>query len=194
MAAFGLPENRDTFDALMKAYSEKHRAYHTFDHISACLRHLDQVKPELSKPNEVELALWFHDAVYKPFSSSNEKDSAIWAREFFELNEFEDQETVDRVFDLIMVTEHPCETKNHDQRILVDIDLSILGSSPTTYSEFEKNVRFEYKRVPNFIYRKKRKAILTKFLNSEPLYHHPYFYERLEDQSKINLANAISVL
>ena len=42
MKAFGLSENDETYDSLL-AYSEKHRAYHRLEHISACFRHLDIV-------------------------------------------------------------------------------------------------------------------------------------------------------
>lgn len=194
MTAFGLAENRLTYDALIKAYAEKHRAYHTFDHIAACLRHFDAVKDQIDHPLEVELALWFHDAIYKPFSSSNEKDSAIWAQEFFELNAYEDDEVVDRIFDLIMVTEHSGATKTRDEELMIDIDLSILGTAPEIYDQFEKNVRFEYKRVPGFMFRKKRKEILAEFLERDRIYHDPYFYDKLEEQARINLASAIKTL
>lgn len=194
MTAFGLAENRLTYDALIKAYAEKHRAYHTFDHIAACLSHFDAVKDQIDHPLEVELALWFHDAIYKPFSSSNEKDSAIWAQEFFELNAYEDEEVVDRIFDLIMVTEHSGATKTGDEELMIDIDLSILGTAPETYDQFEKNVRFEYKRVPGFMFRKKRKEILSEFLVRDRIYHDVYFHNKLEAQARINLITAIERL
>jgi predicted metal-dependent HD superfamily phosphohydrolase len=194
MGVFEFPENQLTYEALIKAYSEKHRAYHTFDHIAACLRHFDAAKDQLDHPHEVELALWFHDAIYKLFSSSNEKDSAIWAQEFFELNEFEDDDVIDRVFDLIMVTEHSGATKTTDEELMIDIDLSILGTAPETYDQFEKDVRFEYKRVPGFMFRKKRREILSEFLERDRIYHDPYFHDKLEAQARVNLANAIGQL
>jgi len=194
MTAFSLGENKETFDALIKAYGEKHRAYHTWDHISACLKHLDAVRDHADHPHEIELALWFHDAIYKPFSSTNEKDSAIWAQEFFEMNGFDNDEVVARVFDLIMVTEHTGEAITHDAKLMIDIDLSILGTSPEVYAQFEKDVRFEYKRVPGFLFKKKRRAILQEFLDRDPIYHNEYFRDTLETQARVNLMKVIEIL
>ncbi|NNC35908.1 MAG: hypothetical protein HKO02_00510 [Hyphomonadaceae bacterium] len=194
MNVFSLCENQKTHDALIKAYREKHRAYHTWDHIAACLVHLDAVRDHADHPHEIELALWFHDAIYKPFSSTNEKDSAIWAQEFFELNDFEDDDVVARVFDLIMVTEHTVEAVTRDAKLMIDIDLSILGAPANVYDQFEKNVRFEYKRVPTFIFKKKRRDILSEFLERDPLYKNEYFQKKLEKQAKENLETAINAL
>lgn len=194
MAAFSLNENTDTFDALINAYFETHRAYHTWDHIAACLKHLDAVRGLADHPQEIELALWFHDAIYKPFSSTNEKDSAIWAHEFFELNNYEDDVAVDRIYDLIIVTEHTGEAQTNDQRLMIDIDLSILGTPSDIYDQFEKEVRFEYKRVPRFLFKKKRRAILQEFLARDPIYHNAYFRDKLDAQARPNLRNAIQTL
>lgn len=194
MSSFSLPENEITYRALVKAYGEKHRAYHTWEHIAACLQHLDAVRDQADHPEEIELALWFHDAIYKPFSSTNEKDSAIWAQEFFELNNFEDDEVVSRVFDLIMVTEHSGQTKTQDEKLMIDIDLSILGTPTHVYDQFEKNVRFEYKRVPGFMFKKKRRELLQEFLDRDPLYQNAYLRDKLEEQAKLNLEWAIEAL
>ena len=193
MNRFGISENEDIYQALIKAYSEKHRRYHTGEHISATLAHLDIVADLAGHANEIEMALWFHDAIYKPFSSTNEQDSAIWASEFLSNNGVS-QGQIDRVYDLIMATIHSAETQGTDQLLMVDIDLSILGTPEAVYDQFEKDVRYEYKQVRYFIYRKKRKGILTSFLEREQIYRYDYFYERLENQARANLARAIDSL
>ena len=77
---------------------------------------------------------------------------------------------------------------------MLDIDLSILGANEHIYAQFEKDVRKEYKRVPSFIFKKKRKAVLQSFLNRSKLYQTEYFSVRLEAQAKTNLAWAIGEL
>ena len=77
---------------------------------------------------------------------------------------------------------------------MLDIDLSILGAQKQIYDQFEKNVRKEYKRIPSFTFRKKRKEILKSFMERPRLYHTAYFFDLLETQAKSNLTLAIASL
>ena len=70
-------------------------------------------------------------------------------------------EGAERIHSLIMATQHNGIVQDKDQKLIVDIDLTILGASPEIYDEFERNVRKEYKMVPTFIYRKKRKELFN---------------------------------
>lgn len=191
MTAFGMAENNETYEALTLAYSEKPRAYHTLDHIAACFRHLDEVAAVTDRPHEIELALWFHDAIYKPFSSTNEDDSADMARNFLTENNVSADVTA-RIYDLIILTKDHGRPTSIDGQFMLDIDLSILGTASHIYAQFEADVRQEYKRVPRFIFRKKRKEILQGFLSRPKIYQTDYFYERLEAQARTNLSWAIA--
>jgi len=193
MQGLGFEENSETFYALNSRYSESHRFYHTKEHIGACLQYLDELCADAVKPNEVELAIWFHDAIYDPFSSTNEADSATWAKEFLSQNNAPDSQ-IENVNKLIMATLHDATPSANDEALLVDIDLSTLGESTATYDEYEKSVRKEYKRVPYFIYKKKRKEILKGFLKRAFIYTTPYFLERHEKRARENLTRAISSL
>ena len=193
MSALGLSDNLRTHASLVAAYREAQRHYHNGEHIDACLRHLDNVADQASAPHEIELALWFHDAVYNPMSSTNEADSAKWAKGFLSGNAVP-EEVVSRVYALIMATRHHRETSTCDEALMVDIDLAILGADPETYDRFEQNIRKEYRRVPWLLYRKKRKEILTEFVSRESLYKTEFFSKRLEAQARRNLENAIAAL
>ena len=193
MDKLGISLNEDTHQALVKAYSEKHRRYHTGAHINATLKHLDTVTDLANDSCEIEIALWFHDAIYKPFSANNELDSAVWASKFLSDNAV-GKDRIDRVHNLIMATIHTAETEGNDQLLMVDIDLSILGTEAAVYDQFEKDVRYEYKLVPYFLYRKKRKEILVNFLELDRIYQYDFFYEKLEKQARANLVSAIETL
>jgi len=193
MQAFGMSENPDTYQTLLNAYKERHRFYHTLDHINACFLHLAAVTDQATYPHEIELALWFHDVVYKPFSGTNEEDSAELARTFLVKNNVA-ADSINRIYDLIILTKDHIQPETIDAKLMLDIDLSILGASETIYAQFENHVRREYRLVPGFMFRKKRKEILRGFFDRPSLYHMPYFYERFEKRAKRNLKTAIGAL
>jgi len=190
MTRLDFGDNIETFNKLLAKYNEKHRHYHNVNHIEAVLKHLEKNKHLAKDYKAIELALWFHDAIYKVFSSSNELDSANWARDFLQNNGVENA-FIDKVHTLIMATLHDASPVDSDEKLMVDIDLSILGSTPNTYHLFEGWIRKEYKLVPSLIYKKKRKEILTKFLDRKRIYSHEYFYEKLENNARKNISQAI---
>ncbi|HEY6622111.1 MAG TPA: hypothetical protein VIY68_21430, partial [Steroidobacteraceae bacterium] len=83
---------------------------------------------------------------------------------------------------------------NDDSRLLVDIDLAILGADPSRYDEFERDVRREYRWVPGIVYRSKRAAILQSFLHRPRIYHSEPAYKRFEGNARTNLSGAIRTL
>ena len=190
MGDFGFDNNEGTFRSLLSAYSEKHRHYHTSEHVADCLRHLDTCVAQINEPLEVELALWFHDAVYNPLSGKNERKSANWAASFLSNNSAADELTA-KVHRLILVTKHDAPPQTNDESILVDIDLAILGADAATYNVFEQAVRQEYQIIPVFLYRKKRAAVLRGFIERPFIYQNEPFKSECEQQARINLANAI---
>jgi predicted metal-dependent HD superfamily phosphohydrolase len=192
MEAWGLPPGEETWRELVAAYGQKHRHYHTGAHIDACLRHLDACAQALDQPHEVELALWFHDAVYSPLSSKNERRSADWARTFLARRRAP-PEAIGRVVDLVMATRHEATTRTKDESFLVDIDLSILGAEPPVYEAFEQAIRKEYRHVPAALYRAGRARLLGRFLARPRIYRNLPFTQR-ENQARANLARAVAQL
>lgn len=193
MNNLGLSAEFSCYEALYQAYSERHRHYHTVAHIEAMLTHLDGVVDLAERPAELELAIWFHDAIYKPLSKTNEKDSAQWAKTFLAGCGY-DEAGIARIVKLIMATLHTGAVNTCDEQLIVDIDLTILGTPPSVYDVFERNVRREYKAVPWFIYRRKRKAVLASFLDSPRIYHTDTFRDKYESAASANIQRAIAAL
>ncbi len=202
MTKLGLPPEEETFAALLKAYSEPHRHYHTVEHIDHCLRELDAEISLAREPAEVELALWFHDAVYNPHRSDNEQKSAELACSLLERRGGIPRERgvppysarSARVYAHIMATRHEAPATDPDSQLVVDIDLSILGASETEYARFEENVRKEYRWVPSMIFRRRRAEILESFLARSHIYYTEAFRAKYERQARQNLAGAIAIL
>ncbi len=174
---------------LIAAWNEPQRKYHTEQHLCECLALFEEFQHLAANPHEVELAIWFHDAVYDVKAKDNELKSAEWARTALE-EAGVSKEKSQRIYDLIMATEHSAmdELDTPDKQLLVDIDLAILGSEPARFSEYEKQVREEYSYVPNFLFRIKRRQILRSFLDRQPIYSTPELQARFESQARINLS------
>jgi len=154
MEALAFQHNQDTFERLVSAYGERHRKYHNENHINAVLSNLDKSNHLASDHKAVELALWFHDAIYKIFSKTNEVDSANLAKYFVSQNS-DNKLLSENVYSLIIATQHNSEVESNDEKLIVDIDLAILGSSKSDYDMFEKSIRKEYRLIPWPIYKKK---------------------------------------
>ena len=193
MGSLGIAPAPETFSQLEAAYSERHRHYHTVRHLVDCLSAFDEARDLAERPEEVEVALWFHDAIYKTASGENERRSAEWAQRFL-ASAGVGEERCSRVFDLILATVHDDRPLNGDAALMVDVDLSILGASRERFSEYEANIRREYRWVPGPLFRRKRAEILSSFLRRERIFHLDSFRERFERLARENLEEALERL
>jgi predicted metal-dependent HD superfamily phosphohydrolase len=181
------------FDELLKRYGEVHRAYHTREHLEECLVLLDEAWGQCEHPEEVAIALWFHDAIYQPHRSDNEVASAKWLAEVG--NEIGmNGRSIERMQALVLATRHTTSVEQPDAQILVDIDLSILGASPERFDAYEAQIRREYRWVPGPIYRMKRADVLKSFLGRSMIYHTSLFRDRFEERARRNIGRSLAML
>lgn len=178
------------FEDLITRYSEPHRKYHTVRHLEECFEKLSEVRALAQHPAEIEVALWFHDAIYDTRSHQNEAQSAELARTKV-LAVGASAETADRVSQLIIATRHDATPEENDAKVLVDVDLSILGANAQRFDEYEKQVREEYSWVPEVFYLKERKRILKTFLARAAIFNTRVFQERYEQQARKNIERSI---
>lgn len=191
--ALGANPDPGLLDRLIAHYAEPHRHYHTLEHLDACLRQLATARTLASHPAEVELALWFHDAVYQVPASDNERQSADWARDAL-VRAGVDGAGAQRVHALVLVTCHAVAPDTPDEQLLLDVDLSILGMPPALFDRYERQVRAEYAQVPEAAWRSRRKTLLQQFLARPRIYHTGQFRDRLEAQARANLQRSIDRL
>jgi predicted metal-dependent HD superfamily phosphohydrolase len=179
------PSPHDLFAALENAYAEPHRAYHTSQHIDECLGYVDLAHASAG----IELAVWFHDAIYDPRAEGNEERSAEWAaREIGEPSVL-----AGTVRELILITRHDVIPTTPDEQLL-DIDLSILGADPPRFAEYETQVRREYAWVPEELFRSGRASLLRRFLARPSIYSTDPFRGLLEAQARANLSDSVARL
>ena len=113
------------YEKLTRAYAEPQRHYHNQQHIAECLAEFDGARHLTQQPAAVELALWFHDAVYDPKAGDNEEQSAAMARNCLETGGA--SRFAATVSDLVMVTKSHTIEAGSDAVLTVDVDLSIFG-------------------------------------------------------------------
>jgi predicted metal-dependent HD superfamily phosphohydrolase len=181
------------FDHLVAAYAEPARAYHTADHIVDCLTQLDLSRTPTGRVDEVEAAVWFHDAIYVPGGSDNEERSAHLAETAL-LACAGPADTSHRIAELVLATRHLTIPRDPDAQLLCDVDLSILGRAPDSFDEFERRIRQEYHWVPEPAYRAARAEVLSGFLGRQPIYQTEYFRSLYETQARANLERVIAQL
>jgi predicted metal-dependent HD superfamily phosphohydrolase len=174
-------------------YSEPHRYYHTGQHLDECF---EKVRPLISlaaRPAEVEIGLWFHDAIYDTQRQDNEERSAAWAQSAA-LGPGVDAQCAQRIYDLVMATRHAAEPSDIDAQVLVDADLSILGADPVRFHQYEEQVRREYAWVPEPIFRSTRAKILREFLGRRQIFCTLPGQARYESQARHNLQQSLAQL
>lgn len=176
---------------LVAAYSERQRHYHTLQHLRECLAHFDAAASLARRPAEVELALWFHDAVYDPLRADNEERSAQWAADSV-LAAGCPGEVAGRVRGLVLVTRgHEAPAGDADAALLLDIDLAILGAAPARFDAYEKQVRAEYGHIEDTVFRPRRARILAGFLARPRIYATGPFHDALEQRARANLQRSL---
>lgn len=182
-------------ERLLARYSEPGRHYHDARHILACLRGFDDFTGNIHDPDAVELALWFHDAVYDPRAAAgeNEAASARYFRKEFEAlaGRLIDIDTVDR---LIRATAHASETDDPDAALVTDLDLAILGADPIRYDVYAADIRREYAHVPETDYRHGRARVLRTFLARKAIYRTRSLGQVLEKPARANLERELDTL
>ena len=191
--ATGSVPSAEHYDRLVAMYAEPQRHYHNLRHIEDCLREFDSVRHLAREPVAVELAVWFHDAVYDTRAGDNEERSAELARKWLSEGGA-DARLVEAVGQLVLATKKHDASLHVDAPILVDADLSILGQAVERYWEYEAEIRKEYEWVPEAVFAAKRAEILEGFLARERIYKTEEFFGRLEERARVNLRASVQRL
>lgn len=189
-------------DALLAAYAEPQRHYHTLIHLQDVLGKLDMAKELLEKSGEVahlsapekqkmfdaiELALWYHDAVYDATRKDNEDKSAEWL-----LKDMGKLDIASEAAALVRMTAHHGKAATLAEKILSDCDLAILGADDAAFRKYDADIRKEYAHVPAPLYKAGRHKVLKGFLDQKDIFKTSAFKEMFDDKARRNLAAATS--
>ena len=162
--------------------------HHTLRHVAECLDLFDQVE-HAPTPEAMGFAIWLHDIVYTPGRADNELHSSLLATVI--LRELHmGYYLIGSVQKLIMATRDHC-AESEAEALMVDIDLSILGSDPARYDEYAGHIRQEFSSVADKLYRAARTDVLEGFLGRGRIFS---IMEQFEAQARENMAREIETL
>ncbi|WP_223650167.1 hypothetical protein [Hymenobacter psoromatis] len=175
------------YQRLVVAYSDTSRHYHNLVHIAKLLTQVARFP--VQDATVLNLAIWYHDAVYSALRHDNEAQSADWALQFLPETSLEPARQA-RVADLIRRTQdhtQPQPPDDADLLLFLDADLSILGAPEAAYGDYARQVRREYHLVPDLLYRPGRRQVLAKLLAAPVLFHTPSLRAELDAPARRNL-------
>ena len=176
---------RNVHDELIAMYGEPWRTYHNFDHISSCLGWFDLCKAHAKDPDSIEMAIWFHDCIYRVGAPDNEARSRhlFLARSDGELED----SFRNKVARLIMDTRHRRKPVSPDGQLLADIDLTNFGLHWNEYVANSSNVRQEIENSRQVPLSSFKPVFLEFLLTRESIYYSPYYREHHEAQALNNI-------
>ncbi len=189
-------------------YAQKHRHYHDITHIQTCLALLEEfdyaTDISTGHVNLIESALWYHDAIYNPYSKENEITSQLLFMDYGRATR------VDKgiIASAIAATAKHTETQTFRRdmpidtdyalvtQAVLDIDLAGFGMSWDIYCRNGDNIRKEYYLTDDKDFYAGRLAFLQKMQaridETDTFYYTNYFRKKYYDQAKINIAADIA--
>ncbi|MCP3939578.1 MAG: metal-dependent phosphohydrolase [Actinomycetia bacterium] len=187
------PLLRAELEKVRDLWSEPHRHYHDLSHLNSMLAHVSWLAdehPELDDRVALELAVWFHDAIYDATASDNEQQSADLARR--SLEGLIDRETIDETARLVLLTAgHAVESGDSVGSAMVDADLAILGASPRDYFAYTEGVRLEYRHLDDDTFKQGRLVFLRSMLDRPRIYGTEPGHARWHDQARLNMSTEL---
>jgi predicted metal-dependent HD superfamily phosphohydrolase len=185
------PEGAAVYADLRRLLGAPYRHYHTLEHIHDCVRRIDEVAPLLVDRDAVELALWFHDAVYEFGAATNERRSAEM---FVRMSDGATSVFRRRVCGLILATRHAGIAHGNDRRFVVDIDLAGFGAP---WAEFMRNgalLRKESAAKTDAQYQAGQVCFLDQLRRRPRFFSTDYFRDLYETTAQDNLRRLLDEL
>lgn len=172
-------------EELEQLYSEPGRHYHTMRHIVHCLATLDANATLADDRDAVELALWFHDAIYEAGAPDNEARSAEL---FLERSEGALAPALrERVAELVMATVHPSRADSVDGGLISDVDLSGFALPRSAFLRDSVRVRREFADRDDAAFWPAQREFLDALTGRGPVFATPELRERLEQAARDNI-------
>ena len=167
------------------------RRFHNLNHVEDCLHRFDEVASLLTDPDAVEIAIWFHDAIYVPSDAKNERLSAEL---FLAQSTGAEPAFRRRVCGLILSTRHQRPACSHDRRFIEDIDLAGFGAPWDEFMRHGALLREEFAAQSDEEYRAGQLNFLRRLAQRRWFFSTDYYRERHETRARENLDRLLAAL
>lgn len=181
-------------DNLLARWAEPQRRYHTTAHLTQVLDRVDTLAGHAADPDLVRLAVWFHDAVYRPDRTENEERSAALAERALAEAGVPGAATAEVARLVRLTVTHDPADGDTNGEVLCDADLAILAAAPKEYATYAAQVREEYGFVPDDAFREGRAAVLRQLLGLPRLFRTPHGVAAWEPRARQNLTTELELL
>lgn len=190
----GIPHGaRPGWQCLVALHATPPRAYHNLEHVADCLAQFDALPRPAETNAAIELALFWHDAVYDSRAKDNEDQSARRWQEFASTAGIAGDLAAE-VARLIRLTDHRSPADDPAGKLIQDVDLSILGRDEAAFDDYERKIREEYGWVVDVDYHAGRAAFLRGVLDRPRIFQTPAASERFEAAARSNLLRSLARL
>ena len=180
-----LADLTDLREELLSAWERP--GYHDLLHLREVLDRLDQLAAsgaDFERP-AVDLAAWFHDAVYVG-ADDDEEQSARWAE-----RALPESYAVEVARLVRMTVEHRPEDSDANARALSDADLAILAAPHDRYDVYVAGVRADFAHVSDADFAAGRRAVLEDLAERPRLFRTAQAVDLWEDAARANLAREL---
>lgn len=187
--------NLQTIANLTTLYNEPHRYYHNLNHVMECLGEFENYLKDNKNSRTFQYAvvesIWWHDAIYNPYSLLNEINSAkLYASE----------STSSLVEDIIKMTAKHTEDQTFEGKsgwmlttahVVLDLDLHSLGKDEKFWINGQ-NIRKEFHFIPDLVFYGNRIKFFQAMLARKRLFYTDYFFNKYEEKARHNMEDGIS--
>ena len=182
-------------DRLITRHRERQRRYHRIEHVESVVRHVVELcaTEHVTDVDAVVAAAMYHDAIYEPQHPANERASARLARRDLARLGWSDERCA-HVGTMIEGTATHLEPPSTDAAVLFDADLAILGADAGDYSSYVARVRDEYSHLDDTEWVEGRIAVMTAFVERDPIYATATGRERWEAAARRNITDELETL
>jgi predicted metal-dependent HD superfamily phosphohydrolase len=191
VAAPPSPDAGIVFAGLSRLLGGPDRLFHNLDHIRECVQRLDEVAALLADPDAVEMAIWFHDAIYEPGDPTNEWRSAelflaqsAGAAPLFRR----------RVCALILTTRHAMPARGSDRRFIDDIDLAGFAAPWDDFMRSGDLLRAEFAAHADAQYYSSQVQFLERLRQRPRFFVTDYFHDKYEAHAQRNIRRLLDDL